>query len=140
MNKKIAKKYYLIGGILIIMILGLGIFSLIMYMKYERLEDKYDDMDYEYFDHSLNNNDYPSINDDINSNNKYISQEEALNIVLNNLNISRNDIYDLDIELEYKARYGDVVYEVSFDLGQYEYEYYLKATTGAILDSLRSRD
>ncbi len=74
------------------------------------------------------------------SSSKYISRDKALQTALNSLNVSKNSIYDLDIELENKARYQKVVYEVSFDYNNYEYEYYIDATSGKILDSFKSRD
>ena len=171
----------LLSIIVVALIIGIAL----VFFKYERLEDKYEDMEemydkYEpekYIDNmdtsenngesisaeekqsDTNNNDSSanssdkttstnsstsSTNNTTSTNNssssKYISRDKALQTALNNLNISKNSIYDLDIELENKVRYKKVVYEVSFDYNNYEYEYYIDATSGKILDSFKSRD
>ena len=54
------------------------------------------------------------------------------------INVKKNNLRDLDIELEYKVRYGKSVYEISFDYDYLEYEYYLDPESGKILDSFKS--
>ena len=68
----------------------------------------------------------------------YISKEKALDIALQNANLNRETVYDISVEFDFK--YGKTVYEVDFDNRQYEYEYYIDATTGDILHSFKDRD
>lgn len=120
------KKNNLSTVLLVVIIFCLVIGIILLYFKYENLEEMYDVLD-----------DENNIEDNIE---KYITKDEALNIVLEDLKISKSDLYDLDIELENKSRYDGVVFEVTFDYGNYEYEYYIHAVTGKILDSLKSID
>ena len=69
---------------------------------------------------------------------QYIAVDKALDIALNAANASGKSISDIDVELDYK--FGKTVYEVSFDIGQYDYEYYLDAKTGDIIKSFREVD
>ena len=78
-------------------------------------------------------------NKDTNNINKnYITKENALKIALDDEQISRNDIYDIEVELDYK--YNQTVYEVTFNYQKYEYEYYINAENGNILKSFREID
>ena len=115
----------------------------------ERLDDKYDDLienGYRYDGGYSNNlddnygNNSLATDDNSSTTKSRITEQQALQVVLKNLNVTQDKIYDLDFDLEYKARYNTLVYEVSFDYNNYEYEYYLDAYTGKILDSLKSRD
>ena len=131
-----SKNIIIISLIAVIFILIIGLVYL--YLKNEHLEDRYDDLK-DLYEYTYNNNDNTSNNNPENtdeSNNK--TRDEILNIVLKDLNITRQDITDLDIELEYKLKYNKRVYEVSFDYKLFEYEYYLEPTTGKILDSYKS--
>lgn len=69
---------------------------------------------------------------------KYITIERALDIALSNVGASRGSVLDIDVELDYK--FGQVVYEVSFDYDQYEYEYYINAESGEIVKSFKELD
>ena len=141
MNMKEKKNWlYILLGVIICILLG-GL--ILLYVKYEQLEDRYDD-DYHYntnYDNNSNNNIVDDNDSDNNNqeNTNYISRDKALQIALDNLKIKQENVYDLDIELEYKNRYGKMVYEVSFDYNHYEYEYYIDATSGKILDSFVER-
>lgn len=70
--------------------------------------------------------------------NKYISRQQAINIVLKDVGVNQNQIYDLEIELDYK--YNQVVYEIDFDYQQFEYEYYINAENGNIVKSFKEWD
>ena len=142
-QKNISLIVMLLIIVIILLVVGLGF----LFLKYENLEEKYDDMFEDRYDvdYGVNNGSdkNPSTNtEDTNSNSssKYIAKDEVLQIVLKDMNVKHSDIYDLDIELEYKPRYGETVYEVSFDYKQFEYEYYLDAETGKILDSFKTWD
>ncbi len=123
---------------LVCIVFILSISSVILYLKYENLEDKYDD------DRLYNNSNNNSSNNDINNNNDnnndqgYIGNSKALDIALGNLNITQNDIADLSIDLDYK--YNTTVYEIEFKYNRYEYEYYINANTGDILRSFKEWD
>ncbi len=77
-------------------------------------------------------------NNKFNNTNNYISEQDALDIALKDVGLTQNDIYDLDIELEYK--YSQTVYEINFDYQRHEYEYYINAESGTIVKSFRERD
>ncbi len=68
----------------------------------------------------------------------YISSDEAVEIALKSLNISRENISDLDNELDYK--YNIAVYEIDFKYDGYEYDFYVNAKTGEIVKSFKERD
>lgn len=133
------KRYwlYILLGVIICILLG-GL--ILLYVKYEQLEDRYDE-EYHYNTNYDNNNNVVDENNTNNNqeNSNYITRDKALQIALDNLKIKQENVYDLDIELEYKNRYGKMVYEVSFDYNRYEYEYYIDATSGKILDSFIER-
>lgn len=70
--------------------------------------------------------------------NNYISTQDALDVALKAFGASRDAVRDIDVELEYRR--GQTFYEVSFEQGQYDYEYYIDATTGNILKSFKEID
>ena len=84
------------------------------------------------------NNTNNNINESSDINNSYISSSDALSIVLKDLNINKNDIYDLSNELEYK--FGKTVYDIDFNYNRFEYEYYVDAITGEIVKSFKEYD
>ena len=132
--------------IIILLLIGFVIFFAKEFMdEKEELRELYYNKDSMYYDYTTNNDDVykdensNSENDvNITNNSKYISREKALSIALNNAKISKNDIRNIDIELDYK--YNLTVYEVTFDYIQYEYEYYINAETGNIVKSFREID
>ncbi|MBR2543670.1 PepSY domain-containing protein [Candidatus Saccharibacteria bacterium] len=69
---------------------------------------------------------------------KYIAVEKALDVALNNAGLTRENVWDIDVELERK--FGQMVFEVTFDAGQYEYEYYINAESGEIVKSFKEID
>ena len=81
-------------------------------------------------------------NDNQTSNTKnekdYISQDKAIDIALKDANYSRADVFDLEVELDYK--YGTNVYEISFYYDKYDYEYYINAENGNIVHSFKEVD
>ena len=68
----------------------------------------------------------------------FISVEKALDTALSSAGATRQDVRDIDVELERK--FGQIVYEVSFDFGQYEYEYYINAETATVVKSFKEID
>lgn len=79
-----------------------------------------------------------TIENNQNNNSEYIGKDKALEIVLDHANLNKNNLYDLDIELERK--YSSVVYEIDFKYDRYEYEYYIDATSGEIIHSFKEID
>ncbi len=73
-----------------------------------------------------------------NNNSNYISKEDALKKALDDAKINQNDIYDINIELDYK--YNQTVYEIDFNYQQFEYEYYINAETSDIVKSFKEID
>lgn len=67
-----------------------------------------------------------------------ISKEKAANIALKDAKVSKNDIRDFSIEVEYK--YGQTVYEIDFDYKEHEYEYYINVESGKIVKSFKEKD
>lgn len=131
--KKTKKKYNLLIAVLICIIVILLICCIVLFMKNEYLDEKYDDVPYKVEDKNKDNY-IPNNND----NDNYITKEDAINIALKDINVSKNDVYDLEVELENK--YNATVYEVNFDYNYLDYEYYIDAKDGSILKSFSERD
>ena len=122
--------------ILTIIVILLIIAVIYLGLKNEFLEEKYEYLKDNNYNINLPENNNDTNNNSNNNNSNYISKDTALDIALKDLKINNNAIRDLDIEMEYKAKYGKSVYEVSFDY--LEYEYYIDPTSGKILDSFKS--
>ena len=60
-----------------------------------------------------------------------IGYAKAKSIALNHAGVSKNEAYDMDIELDDED--GILVYEVEFKSGNMEYDYEINAATGTIL-------
>ena len=67
-----------------------------------------------------------------------ISRDEAKAKAITHAKIDNGKIRDLDIELEKEK--GVTFYEISFDVGNLEYEYAIEAYTGEILYNKTERD
>ena len=68
----------------------------------------------------------------------YIGTDKAKQIALNSAGLSENNIYDLEIELDYE--YKTMIYEVSFDAKGIEYEYEINAISGEIINGIVEQD
>ena len=68
----------------------------------------------------------------------YIGREAARDIALAHAGVSQSEVYDLEYELDRER--GVVVYDVSFDVGGYDYDYEIDAASGEILRSDKERD
>ena len=66
-----------------------------------------------------------------------ISRDKAKQIALSHAGVNSADIFDFEIELDRER--GKLVYEISFDTRQKEYEYEILASTGEILHSHSER-
>ena len=63
--------------------------------------------------------------------NAYITKEEALDAALTHAKLHKNDVSDIEIEID--KEYNRVIYEIQFDTGFKEYEYDIDATTKEII-------
>lgn len=68
----------------------------------------------------------------------YIGKDKAKQIAINSAKVNENNIYDLEIELDYEYRM--MIYEVSFDTNGIEYEYEINAITGEIINEYVEQD
>ncbi|MBO5273368.1 MAG: PepSY domain-containing protein [Clostridia bacterium] len=68
----------------------------------------------------------------------YIGADRAKSIAFSHAGITVSDISDLECELDVDN--GRVGYEISFEAGEYDYEYYIDAITGEIIKSEKDRD
>lgn len=150
MEKK--TNYLLIVIILLVLIIILLVGFILFFIeefKEEREEIKelysYNDGSTKIANNNTNNNninvdDKLAYGDNLNitNNNNYISKEDALKTALEDAKINQNDIYDTNVELDYK--YNQTVYEVDFNYQQFEYEYYINAETANIVKSFRERN
>lgn len=62
---------------------------------------------------------------------KRIAKSEALQIALTDAGLTKDQVVDVDIELERNVR--SVWYEIDFESGRSEYEYRIDAYSGEIL-------
>lgn len=67
-----------------------------------------------------------------------LTRDEAISIALKNAGLTREEIQDLDVELDRDD--GVLHYDVDFEAGGYDYEYEIHATSGKILRSQKERD
>ena len=67
-----------------------------------------------------------------------LTRDEAISIALKNAGLTREEIQDLDVELDRDD--GVLHYDVDFEAGGYDYEYEIHATSGNILRSQKERD
>ena len=68
----------------------------------------------------------------------YIGADKAKEIALSHAGVSEADIYNLEIEMDYEQ--NQMVYDIEFDCGGYEYDYDINAITGAVVKSQKERD
>ncbi len=132
MEKENNKKGFDIDKIVIVALFGIIVLLIILIFKLNDNDDKY------IYNNTNGNNSNYTANDRIDTTNIKISRDDALDIALKDLNIKASETFDIDIELENK--YGSVVYEVNFNSGIHEYEYYIDAKSGEILHSFKEID
>ena len=68
----------------------------------------------------------------------YIGVEKAKQIAFNAAGINSNNIYDLEVELDYE--YRTMIYEISFNSNSREYEYEINAVNGSIINGEKELD
>ena len=136
MNKgkwiKMKNNSKLLIGILIGIILILVMILILLNLKTEYVEDKLED---NYENNSIVENNVT--NDDSNKTQE-ITSDKAIDIALDDAKLDKNNVYDLDVELENK--YGQRVYEVTFDYQNLDYEYYISTNDGSIVKSFKEFD
>lgn len=62
----------------------------------------------------------------------YIGEEAANQIAFAHAGITESSVYELEVEIDYE--YGSMVYDVEFASGGKEYDYYIDAVSGKILE------
>lgn len=67
-----------------------------------------------------------------------LTREQAIELALQNAGLSREQVFDLEAELDRER--GNLVWEVDFDTRDYEYSYDIHAETGAVTKVKRERD
>ena len=143
-NKKLDINKILLPSLLVIIILLLLLIIVVFFkdrddLNYIKSNSTSNNENINSIPDDYNNSDLNNDNNDINdSSSDSISKQDALNVALKDINVKQEDIYDLDIELDYK--YGQNVYEIDFNYGQYEYEYYVSVKDGKIIKAFRERD
>lgn len=65
------------------------------------------------------------------STNAYITAEQALAIALEHASLTKDQVTDLEVELDLKG--GAMVYDVDYDFEGMDYEHIINATTGSIV-------
>lgn len=68
----------------------------------------------------------------------YIGVEKAKQIAFNAAGVNSNNIYDLEVELDYE--YRTMIYEISFNANGREYEYEINAVNGSIINGEKEID
>ena len=68
----------------------------------------------------------------------YIGVEKAKQIAFNAVGVNANNIYDLEVELDYE--YRTMIYEISFNANGREYEYEINAINGSIINGEKELD
>lgn len=93
---------------------------------------------------NVDDNDGIKVTDDIIDNqnttndNNYIARDSAISIALKDLKLTKNDVYDLECDLD--REFNQIVYEVTFNYKNLEYEYYINAESGKIIHSFKELD
>lgn len=67
-----------------------------------------------------------------------MSSDAALNVALSHVGVSRDSIWDLDLELDKDD--GRLLYEIEFNAGSYEYEFDIDAYSGTIIEFEKDHD
>lgn len=67
-----------------------------------------------------------------------LTSEDALDIALNDAGLTKDQLRDLDIELDRDD--GTLHYNVDFEADGYDYEYEIHAESGKIIKSRKERD
>lgn len=69
---------------------------------------------------------------------KYIGKSKAKEIALKHANVKSSGIFDYEIELDNEGKTS--VYEISFNCGDFEYQYDINAVDGTIIKSEKEHD
>lgn len=67
-----------------------------------------------------------------------ISEDQAVNIALNHAGLSRSQVSELKVEKEWEN--SKIIYEIDFKAGEYEYDYTISASDGAIINAEKELD
>lgn len=126
--------------LVIIIILLAVILGIVILKKNNNIVDS-NDSNYKV---DIDENDGIKVTDDIidnqntTDNKNYIGRDSAISIALKDLKLTKNDVYDLECELD--KEFNQTVYEVTFNYKNLEYEYYINAESGKIIHSFKELD
>lgn len=148
-NKKVSKKEEQMSEktekavlvLLVIIIILLMIILGIVILKKNNNDINNTDSDYKV---NIDDNDGIKVTDDITDNQNttndknYIGRDSAISIALKDLKLTKNDVYDLECELD--KEFNQTVYEVTFNYKNLEYEYYINTESGKIIHSFKELD
>ena len=148
-NKKVSKKEEQMSEktekavlvLLVIIIILLMIILGIVILKKNNNDINNTDSDYKV---NIDDNDGIKVTDDTTDNQNttndknYIGRDSAISIALKDLKLTKNDVYDLECELD--KEFNQIVYEVTFNYKNLEYEYYINAESGKIIHSFKELD
>ena len=148
-NKKVSKKEEQMSEktekavlvLLVIIIILLIIILGIVILKKNNNDINNTDSNYKV---NIDDNDGIKVTDDITDNQNttndknYIGRDSAISIALKDLKLTKNDVYDLECELD--NEFNQIVYEVTFNYKNLEYEYYINAESGKIIHSFKELD
>ena len=149
-NKKVSKKEEQMSEktektvlvLLIIIIILLAVILGIVILKKNNNVVNTDDSEYKV--NVDDSDDGIKVTDDIMDNQattdskNYISRDNAISIALKDLKLTKNDVYDLECELD--KEFNQTVYEVTFNYKNLEYEFYINAESGKIIHSFKELD
>ena len=135
------KSEKLVIALLVVIIILLAVILGIVILKKNNNVVNSDDSNYKVNvdENDMNISDeYSDVQNDTTNDKNYIGRDKAISIALKNIKLTKNDVYDLECELD--KEFNQTVYEVTFNYKNLEYEYYINAESGKIIHSFKELD
>ena len=130
--------------VLVLLVIIIILLAVILGIVILKKNNNIDNNDSDYKVSIDDNDDGIKVTDDImdnqtaTDNKSYIGKDKAISIALKDLKLTKNDVYDLECELD--KEFNQTVYEVTFNYKNLEYEYYINPETGKIIHSFKELD
>ena len=148
-SKKVSKKEEQMSEktektVLVLLVIIIILLAVILGIVILKKNNNIDNNDSNYKVNIDDNDDGIKVTDDImdnqttTDNKSYIGKDKAISIALKDLKLTKNDVYDLECELD--KEFNQTVYEVTFNYKNLEYEYYINPETGKIIHSFKELD
>ena len=148
-NKKVSKQEEHMSErtertVLVLLVVIIILLAIILGIVILKKNNNIDSNDSNYKVNIDDNDDGINVTDDIldtqttTDNKNYIGRDNAINIALKDLKLTKNDVYDVECELD--KEFNQTVYEVTFNYKNLEYEYYINAESGKIIHSFKELD